>query len=158
MQSAHACAVQTHFFVFALRQEKWSKKPPKMEPRGTPKHKKSRKTATQKNNKKQHCNKWVCGRILTSKRDYPFVPEVSPKSQKVQDTFKMGPQASKMSSRGSKITQNHESGRPKIKKIREKRPQEMSPRASQNNQKSGAPLLHCIIHITLSAALDTCSC
>ena len=35
-------------------------------------------------------------------------PQKSPKSQKIRDTFKMGPQASKMSPRASKITQNHE--------------------------------------------------
>ena len=34
--------------------------------------------------------------------------EVSPKSQKIRGIFKMGPQASKMSPRASKITQNHE--------------------------------------------------
>ena len=65
MQSAHACAVQTHFFVFALRPEKWSKKPPKMEPRGTPNHKKSRKMGTEKNTK--NCIQKVSK--MTSKRD-----------------------------------------------------------------------------------------
>ena len=78
MQSAHACAVQTHFFLFALRPEKWCKKPPKMESRGTPNHTKSRKTGTQKNNKNWIQKVW----ILTSKRRYLFVPETSLKSQK----------------------------------------------------------------------------
>ena len=63
---------------------------------------------TQKNIEKQHCKKSVRGRILTSEGDSFFVAEVSLKSHKIQDTFKMCPQASKMSPRASKIIQNHE--------------------------------------------------
>ena len=91
MQSAHACAVQTHFFVFALRPEKWSKKPPKMEPRGTPNHKKSRKNGTQKNTK--NCIQKVSN--MTSKRDSFFVAERSPKSQKSEVSSKWAPRPPK---------------------------------------------------------------
>ena len=41
MQSAHACAVQTHFFVFAIRPEKWSKKPPKSSSKSSKIHQKT---------------------------------------------------------------------------------------------------------------------
>ena len=79
MQSAHACAVQTHFFVFISsgpRLPKRSQKVSKMEPLGIPNHKKNRKMNTQKNNERL--------RRKTSKqdlkKDYFFVAERSPKS------------------------------------------------------------------------------
>ena len=111
MQSAHACAVQTHFFVFALRPEKWSKKPPKSSSKSSKNHQKAlvepiknscRKSWDAKRKKCQKVSK------MDLKRDYPFRPENSPKSQKIRGIFKMGPQASKMSPRASKIIQNHE--------------------------------------------------
>ncbi len=76
-----------------------------MEPPGTPNHKKSRKVGTQKNIEKQHCKKWVLGRILTSKRAWVFRAENVPKITKIRDVVKMGPQASKMSPWAPKITQ-----------------------------------------------------
>ena len=106
MQSAHACAVQTHFFVFALRPEKWSKKPPKMEPRGTPNHKKSRKMGTEKNTK--NCIQKVSK--MTSTRDSFFAAERSPKSQKSEVSSKWAPRPPKWAPGVSKITENEPLG------------------------------------------------
>ena len=75
-----------------------------MEPPGTPNHKKSRKVGTQKNIEKQHCKKWVLGRILVSKRGGIHTENV-PKITKIREICKMGPQASKMSPWTPKMTQ-----------------------------------------------------
>ena len=80
-----------------------------MDTPGTPNHKKSRKVSTQKNIEKQHCKKWVRGRILTSKGGGGIRPGSVFKTTKIRDIFKMGSQISKMSPRAPKITQNHES-------------------------------------------------
>ena len=86
-----------------------------MESPGTPNHKKSRKTSTQKNIEKQYCKKSVHGRILTPKGGGPFRGGNVPKSQKSEPWAQKGPLApkipknhQKMSPRASKITQNHE--------------------------------------------------
>jgi len=103
-----------------------------MESPGTPNHTKSRKTGTQKNIEKQHCKKWVRGRILPSKRDSPFrggevskitkiralgskcVPSLQerfPGTQNTQKSSKNEPTACSPHNSSSlfpKITQNHE--------------------------------------------------
>jgi len=74
---------------------KWSRNGTKMEPPGTQNHKKSKKVGTQKNIKKQDCEKWVRGRILTSKRESFFAPETFPKSQKSEISSKWVPRPPK---------------------------------------------------------------
>ena len=89
-----------------------------MEPPGTPNHKKSRKTGTQKNTQKTTLQKVGSWSHFDFKSDLFFRTGTVFKITKIRDIFKMGPQASKMSPWAPKIIQNHESGRPKIKNIK----------------------------------------
>ena len=111
MQSAHACAVQTHFFLLALRLEKSSKKLPKSTSKSSKNHQKTLVEPFNKSCRKRwHAKRKECQKVPNKdlKSACPFRGEKSPKSFKIRDTFKVGPQASKMSPRASKITQNHE--------------------------------------------------
>ena len=53
MQSAHACAVQTHFFVFTFQWPKAPKKKPKSAQNGAFGHPKSQKIKKKRHSKKQ---------------------------------------------------------------------------------------------------------
>ena len=72
-----------------------SQKEVEMEPPGIQNHKKSKKVGTQNNSEKQHCKKWVCGRILTSNVACFFAPGASPKSHKSEISSKWAPRRPK---------------------------------------------------------------
>ena len=82
------CYTLSAVFSEAQGSQKGVENGAKMEPPGTPNHKKSRKVGIQKNIEKQHCKKWVRGRILLSKRDSFFVSKTSLKSQKSEKSAK----------------------------------------------------------------------
>ena len=119
MQSAHACAVQTHFFVFALRPEKWSKKPPKSSSKSSKIHSKNASRARQEFMQKKlthKTQKMLKSVEKGSQKGLGFRAGNVFKIITIRDFFKMGPQASKMSPWSPKSTQNHESDRPKSRK------------------------------------------
>ena len=121
MQSAHACAVQTHFLVFSKVIQKASQN-------GVPRHPKSHKIKKNGHSKKHwktRLQKVGSGSHFDLKKGMPLSPGNVSKITKIQDIVNMGLQVSQHSQKSSKNEppgfQNHskswESGNPKSRNL-----------------------------------------
>ena len=104
-------------FPVAQGSQKGAKKPPKMEPRGTPNHKKTRKMSTQKIIEKQDSQKSV----FDLKNEVGIRADWSPKSHKSDSWAQDVPTSLQKSSNTQKNEKRHSMPRaictPKMKKI-----------------------------------------
>ena len=121
MQSAHACAVQTHFFVFTFQWPKAPKKKPKSLPKWSlraPKITKKQKKRTLKKTLKKGCNKYQkifskrttfsWRRGLQNHKNPSLGSKYAPSLQKGFPSIQNTQKSSKKEPPASKITQNHE--------------------------------------------------